>query len=208
MVGTPCSRWGPGAAALQGGMPNAHVVLVPNLGHDVFGTYDCIRTTRNTSAPSPAERTAPRRMPAHDPGAEVRAALRLNHPEWMLSLGRHDAGRGVLACRRGPQVSRVDRRDSTTSTRADDRDMRRARGRPRRRPSARSVERSRKRSPAQSSPQDLDMRAAARPTHGPAGPRRPFVRANSWLPCSGALLWGKKAGVLKMAFRLALLGYS
>lgn len=179
MVGTPCSRWGPGAAALQGGMPNAHVVLVPNLGHDVFGTYDCIRTTRNTSAPSPAERTAPRRMPAHDPGAEVRAALRLNHPEWMLSLGRHDAGRGVLACRRGPQVSRVDRRDSTTSTRADDRDMRRARGRPRRRPSARSVERSRKRSPAV---------ITAGPGHASRGPTDPRTRRSKEAFCPSELL--------------------
>lgn len=33
---------------VTGGMPNAHVVLVPYLGHDVFGTYDCMRTTRNT----------------------------------------------------------------------------------------------------------------------------------------------------------------
>jgi pimeloyl-ACP methyl ester carboxylesterase len=29
-------------------MPNAHVVLVPYLGNDVFGTYDCIRESRNT----------------------------------------------------------------------------------------------------------------------------------------------------------------
>lgn len=29
-------------------MPGAHVVLVPYLGHDVFGTYDCLREARNT----------------------------------------------------------------------------------------------------------------------------------------------------------------
>ncbi len=28
-------------------MPNAHVVLVPYLGNDVFGTYDCLRESRN-----------------------------------------------------------------------------------------------------------------------------------------------------------------
>jgi pimeloyl-ACP methyl ester carboxylesterase len=29
-------------------MPNAHVVLVPHLGHDVFAWgYDCLRDTRN-----------------------------------------------------------------------------------------------------------------------------------------------------------------
>jgi pimeloyl-ACP methyl ester carboxylesterase len=30
-------------------LPNAHVVLVPHLGHDVFATsYDCLRDTRNS----------------------------------------------------------------------------------------------------------------------------------------------------------------
>jgi pimeloyl-ACP methyl ester carboxylesterase len=33
---------------VTGGMPNAHIVLVPYFGHDVFGTYDCMRTARNT----------------------------------------------------------------------------------------------------------------------------------------------------------------
>ena len=28
-------------------MPNAHVILVPYLGNDVFGTYDCLRESRN-----------------------------------------------------------------------------------------------------------------------------------------------------------------
>lgn len=35
-------------------MPNAQVVLVPYMGHDVFGTYDCLREARNSWLADPA----------------------------------------------------------------------------------------------------------------------------------------------------------
>jgi pimeloyl-ACP methyl ester carboxylesterase len=34
-------------------MPNAHVVLVPYIGHDIFGTYDCLREARNSWLANP-----------------------------------------------------------------------------------------------------------------------------------------------------------
>jgi pimeloyl-ACP methyl ester carboxylesterase len=35
-------------------MPNAHIVAVPYMGHDVFGTYDCLRDERNRWLSNPA----------------------------------------------------------------------------------------------------------------------------------------------------------
>lgn len=35
-------------------MPNAHIVAVPYVGHDVFGTYDCLREERNAWLSNPS----------------------------------------------------------------------------------------------------------------------------------------------------------